>query len=275
MGARPDRASMGMSRAAEPSSPVTTAPDLRSVPSRQPDGRGWSLLPNLGAFRRLPRLRTVASGDDTGNSPPNRPAVVFPGGGALGIAVIGLVLGLAATALVVVQDWDPGAIAVGPWSTRPQVGSVASDPYARADLARSGALPLATNEGLTFAATTDDTGYRLVGNCDYRVAGPAPAARFWTLTVRGPDGHVTTDPARRLAFTSAEVVRDLDGGFAMELAATARPGNWLPLAGAGPLTLWLRLYDTPLAGNAGEIASAALPSIKRLSCSAPGGGGSK
>ncbi|MGI3904102.1 MAG: DUF1214 domain-containing protein [Janthinobacterium lividum] len=198
-------------------------------------------------------------------------AAIVPGSGALAIAALGLTLGLGATELVVARAWDPGAVAVGPWVARPQVGSVAIDPYSRADLAHSGELPLAANEGLAFTATTDDTGYRLVRNCIYRVAGAAPAARFWTLTAGGADGR-SIDLNHRSAFTSVEVVRDLEGRFTIAVAPTARPGNWLQVSGEGTLTLLLRLYDTPLAGSAGEVAAAKLPSITRQSCSASGAG---
>lgn len=190
----------------------------------------------------------------------------LPGAEALAIGLVGLVLGLSATALVLARGWDPGAVSIGPWRTQLQVGTTAIDPYARAELARSGDVPMAANEGLVFRATTDETGYRLLRTCRYRIGGDVPAARFWTLTATGADGRISDDPARRSAFTSTEVVRDLDGRFTIEIAPMARPGNWLPLSGEGPLTLTLRLYDAPMSGDPGEVASASLPSIARLAC---------
>ena len=243
----------------------------------EPDSPIWNGLGEFNPVKLASRLR-AAFGKEA--LPPNVPAGArhmfsgVPGGGAVIIGALGVALGLGATELVVARGWDPGGVAVGAWVARPQVGSMAIDPYARADLARSGELPLATAEGLTFTATTDDTGYRLVRNCVYLITGAAPAARFWTLTASGADGRVIDDPAHRSAFTSTDVVRDLDGRFTVAVAPTARPGNWLPVTGVGPLTLSLRLYDTPLAGNSGEAAQASLPSITRRSCSASAGGAS-
>ena len=194
------------------------------------------------------------------------PAV--PGAGVLAIGLTGLLLGLAATALALDRGWDPGAVAVGPWVARPRVGTIAIDPYARAGLARRGGVPLASSEGLGFTATTDDTGYLLLRTCRYRLGDGMPAARFWTLTATDPDGRTMGDAAHRTAFTSTTVLRDLTGRFTVDLAPEARPGNWLPLAGEGPLALTLRLYDTPLAGNPDDVATATLPSITRLSCGA-------
>ncbi|WP_237476924.1 DUF1214 domain-containing protein [Lichenibacterium dinghuense] len=212
-----------------------------------------------GRAPALPRRATDGLGERA-RSP------VLPGAGALGILCVGLALGLAATAVVVGRGWDPGAVAIGPWVTRPKVGTTAIDPYARAELARTGAVPLAASEGLSFTATTDDTGYRLLRTCTYRLAGDVPPARFWTLTATDPAGRALGDPARRTAFTSSGVVRDEAGRVAVEVGPEARPGNWLMLSGEGPLTLTLRLYDTSLAGNAGEVADAALPSIVRQGC---------
>lgn len=196
-----------------------------------------------------------------------------PGAGALTIALLGLALGLGATALVLARGWDPGAVAVGPWVARPRVGTTAIDPYARAALARSGAVPLAANEGLSFTATTDDTGYRLLRTCAYRLAGGMPVARLWTLTATDEAGRTLDGPAHRSAFSSTGVLRDADGDFAIAVGPEARPGNWLPLAGTGPLTLTLRLYGTPLTANPNDVAAAPLPSIARQACRAAADGG--
>lgn len=206
--------------------------------------------------------------DPSAAAPDGRAATAggLPGAGVLAIMAVGLALGLCATALVLARGWDPGAVTVGAWTARPQVGTAAIDPYARAELARSGAVPLVAGEGLAFVATTDDTGYRLLRTCSYRVSGAFPPARVWTLTATDPDGSTLANPAERAAFTSNDVLRDMAGGVAVVVAPSARPGNWLPLTGDGPLTLTLRLYGTPLAGHSGEAAAAALPAIARLSC---------
>lgn len=211
-------------------------------------------------------LQREAASAGTGRRPS------LPGAGVLAIGLVGLALGLAATAVVVDRGWDPGAARVGSWMTRPRVGTPGIDPYARAELARSGAVPIASGEGMSFVATTDDTGYQLLLSCTYRLGSAMPAARFWTLTATGPDGKTMDDPALRTAFTSTTVIRDIDGRATLEIGPAARPGNWLPLSGAGALTLTLRLYDTPLAGSPGGLAGAALPTITRRSCRNPAPG---
>ena len=184
----------------------------------------------------------------------------------MALAAAGLGLGLFATALAVDRGWDPGTVGIGPWTTRPGIGTTAIDPYARARLALTGQMPLAANEGLTFRAETDDTGYRLVLGCTYRLSGSMGPTRFWTLTALDAAGRAMDDGAHRSAFTSATVIRDTDGALAIDVGPEARPGNWLPTAGRGAMELVLRFYDTPLADARADLALATLPAIARQSC---------
>ena len=184
----------------------------------------------------------------------------------LAIAGAGLAIGLAATALAVGRGWDPGRVAIGAWTIRPGIGTPAIDPYALARVAVTGTAPMAANEGVAFAARIDDTGYRLVLGCTYRLSGPIGPTRFWTLTAMDAAGRGMDDAAHRTAFTSTTVVRDESGAATIEIGPEARPGNWLPTSGAGPMDLVLRFYDTPLADTRSDLAAATLPAITRLSC---------
>ena len=186
-----------------------------------------------------------------------------------GIALAGLGLGLAAPALTLDREWDPGRQMVGAWSREGPVESSASDPYRRALLAETGEVSLAPNEGVVFRARRDDSGYQLLRSCSYRVVGPITQARFWTLNALDQDGRVMDNPARRYGFASSDVLRDLSGAFSIVLGPDARSGNWLPTPGRGPMTLDLRLYDTPLVDREGGSSALVLPSILRQSCAAP------
>ena len=188
---------------------------------------------------------------------------------AMGIALAGLGLGLVATALTLDREWDPGRQTIGAWSREGPVDTAASDPYRRALLAETGQVPLALNEGVLFQAQRDDSGFRLLRSCTYRLAGPMSKARFWTLTAIDENERVIDNAAHRFGFTSSDVLRDLSGSFSLVLGPEARAGNWLPTPGRGPLTLDLRLYDTPLSDREGGTAAVVMPSIERQSCAAP------
>lgn len=183
---------------------------------------------------------------------------------AIAIA-IAAVVGLATAWLAVDRGFVFGGINVGPWEAWPRAGSPDADPYSIARLARTGEVPLGAGEGLAFTALTDQTGAPLTGNCAYRLDGQTPAARLWTLTAYDGKGSLMTNPARRTGFHSREILRRLDGSFAIAVSSEVQPGNWLPIATTGPFSLVIRLYDTPLT-TGGEVSDDMMPRILREAC---------
>ena len=178
--------------------------------------------------------------------------------------VIAAVVGIGSALLVLDREQLFGAVTRGAWTAWPERGSPGADPYSRAELARSGAVPLGSGEGLAFIATTDDGGAALTAVCSYAVSGQTPPARLWTLTVGDADGRLFANPAGRTFLHSREILRREDGSFTIVIGADAEPGNWLPVTGNGPLRLTLRLYDTPLTSSG--IGAAVMPAIARERC---------
>ncbi len=179
----------------------------------------------------------------------------------------GVSAGLATAFLAVGGEPPFGAVHSGAWTAWPTAGTLDADPYARAVAARDGRLPLATGAGLRFLATADSDGQPLVGRCDYTVAGPMPPAQAWTLTLLDRSGLVPVGHTGRAGFTSTELVRAIDGSFAVTVAAQARAGNWLPAEGAGTFTPMVDPHDSPL-GTALPMGASppALPSIVKGRC---------
>ncbi len=166
------------------------------------------------------------------------------------VACVGAFLGLSVTYLAIERGAGFNAVAAGPWVAYPKTGTDTVDPYARAMLAHSGEMPLGASEGLSFVARADSAGAAFDPACDYRFSGATPPARYWTLTLLSPEGFLVANKAQRNGFTSAEILRAADGGFAIAIARRARPGNWLPNGEAGKFILVLRLYDTEVGGVA-------------------------
>ncbi len=185
------------------------------------------------------------------------------------VLAVGLPAGLGATRVVLDRELDPGTRRIGAWSTLPGVGTMNIDPYARAILARTGEVPLPAAEGVVFTARVDSGGRPLSASCWYTVEGPVPPARYWTLSVTDTAGRAIENAAGRYGFASTAVLRGFDGGFAVEVSPNARPGNWLPIRGPGPFVLSLRVYDSPLGGNAAISYASGLPAITRRTCGTP------
>jgi hypothetical protein len=185
---------------------------------------------------------------------------------ALLACIVGLAVGLWATSasLRIGRGFD--ATTIGAWTVSEKAGAPDADPYTRANLERSGEIPLAAGEGLQFIARSDDSGAALDPRCAYLVGHTTPPARYWTLTLSDRQGFPVENPAARYGFRSSEIVRSADGGFIIAVSAGAHSGNWLPIGAKNRFALALRLYDSPVSATAGAIEKAAMPSIVRESC---------
>jgi hypothetical protein len=182
------------------------------------------------------------------------------------VVVLGTLLGLALTFVSLERGFGFGAVRAGPWTGWPKTGSADIDPYARAVLSRSGAIPLGTGEGISFIARADSDGAPLNPKCDYSLKGPMPPARFWTLSVFSPNGALIENPAKRYGFTSAEILRASDMPAEIVLASTAHAGNWLPTPSASSYVVVLRLYDSVLSATAASLDSSVMPKLVRGLC---------
>lgn len=180
--------------------------------------------------------------------------------------VIAAAVGLGATWATTTRGVTFGAIQTGAWSASPRSGTVDIDPYARAAVARSGALPVGSGDGVAFFARTDDAGRPLDGRCDVTISGVTPVARFWTLTLYDNQGRPVANALQRYGFTSQEIVRGADGAFGIGISPRARAGNWLPTGGIDRYILVMRLYDTPVGVASRMQRDTTMPSITAGSC---------
>lgn len=179
---------------------------------------------------------------------------------------VAAVVGLGLTLASLQRGVAFGAFTIGAWTSWPRNGTAEIDPYARANVARSGALPIGSGDGIAFFATADDRGTLLDGRCDVVVSGKTPQARYFTITLYDPDGKLVGNALNRYGFTSQEIVRKTDGTFEITIAPRARAGNWLPSGAVERYTLALRLYDTPVGVATRTGRETPMPAITTGSC---------
>lgn len=186
--------------------------------------------------------------------------------GTLFALAVAAAVGLGATYFALTRGAAFGALTIGSWTAWPKTGTADADPYARATIARTGQLPLALGDGVSFTAQSDDTGNLLDGRCDIVLSGVTPAARFWTLTLYNADGNLVTNSVERYGFSSQEIVRHADGSFEIVVAPRANPGNWLPTGGIERYALVLRFYDTAVGVSTKAGRELPMPSITNRGC---------
>lgn len=180
------------------------------------------------------------------------------------VIVIGLGSGIGSAYWVIRDGALFNTMRIGPWTAYPDASGIEADPYTRAHQINRRMLPVTGFDSIDFETKTDSQGAALDGRCHYRLTGPMPPARFWTLAVTRPDGRPIANPAGRHAFASPELLRAEDGRAEIVLSSSARPGNWLPIA-PGPLALVLTLYDTTIGSGVGDDM-VLLPDIRREGC---------
>lgn len=186
--------------------------------------------------------------------------------GSLFALVVAAAVGLGATYFALTRGAAFSGMSIGSWTAWPKTGTIDADPYARATIARTGLLPVALGDGVSFTAQTDDTGKLLDGRCDVILSGVTPVARFWTLTLYNTAGELVANSVSRYGFTSQEIVRRADGSFEIVAAPRANPGNWLPTGGIERYTLVLRFYDTAVGVATKAGREVPMPAIKTRSC---------
>jgi len=151
----------------------------------------------------------------------------------------------------------------GPWVMWSRAGQRDLDPYTRARYAKLGSLPLSTQIAATWEARYDLDGRRLHSSCEYLLEAEPMDATWFNLAVYDDNGLLIPNSAERHSFTSQTIAANPDGSFFIVLAREARPGNWLPVGGAGRITLLITMIEP----KPSVVESAQqLPSIRRIGC---------
>ncbi len=151
----------------------------------------------------------------------------------------------------------------GPWTMWHQAARLDIDPYTKARYARVGSLPMTAAVAATWEARSDGSGRRLHSSCEYVVEFESIDATWFSIAVYDDKGLLIPNPADRYSFTEQTLATNPDGSFFISLARDARPGNWLPVGGAGRLTLIMTIVE-PKPTVADSIYQ--LPTIRRISC---------
>lgn len=185
---------------------------------------------------------------------------------ALFIGIV-LIMGLGSSWYMVERGSRLTTVTVGPWVSWVSAGRPDADPYTRAHEARLGILSLSTEIAQTFTARADGEGRTLHSSCDYIVEGREISGFWWSLTVFDADGRLIPNLLNRSAFTSDTMAINADGTYVSRLSRDAQPGNWLPIGGAGRLSLTFTAIDlgTRAVAQEDEIARS-VPTITRVRC---------
>jgi hypothetical protein len=174
-----------------------------------------------------------------------------------------LVAGVGSSLYVVANGWLLTNVREGPWTMWSRAAHRDQDPYTRAHFARTGDLPMPVAIAATWEARFDADGKRLHSSCEYLLEGDAVEASWFSIAVYDDDGLMIPNSAERYAFTSQTLARNPDDSYFVVLSRDARPGNWLPVGGAGRLAIVMTMIEPKpsVAASADQ-----LPTIRRVGC---------
>lgn len=176
---------------------------------------------------------------------------------------LALVVGIGSALWTIDRGSQLTTLRTGPWVMWMRAGLPDMDPYTRARFSKVGSLPASAQITATWEARFDVEGRRLHSSCEYLIESEPIDATWFNLAVYDDNGLLIPNGAERHSFTSQTIAANPDGSFFVVLARDARPGNWLPVTGAGRLTLLMTIVEP----KPSVLESAqGLPSIRRIGC---------
>jgi len=184
---------------------------------------------------------------------------------ALGLVLLGVVLGLGSVAAVAFTIAAPFEERFGPWRGTGIVGRVPAGPWERVATATRGLVGLPRSETIYLEARADEDGRAFEPGCVYRFAGPALPARWWSLTPYDAGWELLPNPDGVYSVGSHNATLDANGRFSLRMHASAAGPAELPLDDEPGTWVVLRLYH-PDAGVAGRLGEIEWPRIQRESC---------
>lgn len=159
-------------------------------------------------------------------------------------------------------------VQVGAWKANLFTGSVDAGMYTRAAVALNAFLALERAETMYFMATHDDAGQALRAQCNYRVTGVPPAARWWSVTAYADDLFLFDAPNSQHSLNGSTAQLDAQGRFALQTGPQQTGGaHWLPTPGQRGLVLILRLYNPEPSLQASPSSMAPPTIVRQGACS--------
>lgn len=182
----------------------------------------------------------------------------------LSALVLGVALGAGSLWYAVFRMSPDQTVTNGIWHTNLLAGSAANDPYSRLRIAITSILALNKSETIYYEAIADEQGAPLSAACDYLLQGPAPDARWWSVTAYGANDMLIHSTGNRYSASLATATKDQDGAIDIALTPDGSGPNGIA-TGNGAFTLLLRLYQ-PSEAVAAAPEAAALFHLIKASC---------
>ncbi|MES2574051.1 MAG: DUF1214 domain-containing protein [Bacteroidota bacterium] len=181
------------------------------------------------------------------------------------LAFVAIVVGIG-TAVYSIKSWKNSSQEnIGNWQTIGKDKDVNSDDLLSiAQIAVYATYPLTKKEVIYLNTTTDSDGNPIDPKSDYTISGKKFDAGYWSITAYDQDGFLIKNAAKKYSYNFEDVKYEKDSiSYKINLSATEKDSNWLPITGTQKVGLVIRLYQ-PSDNLRNNLTLESLPLIQKI-----------
>jgi hypothetical protein len=162
----------------------------------------------------------------------------------LGLILLAIVLGSGIGIYNISSGKSDSQRTIGNWKTVDKDKDLnTADLLTIAQVAVYGPYALTKKEVIYLSTSTDSEGNELDPKADYVITGKKLDAKYWSITVYDENGFLIKNPINKYSYNLEDVKYQADStSYKINLSATEKTENWLPINNVKKTSLIIRLY---------------------------------
>lgn len=162
----------------------------------------------------------------------------------LGLILLAIVLGSGIGIYNISSGKSDSQRTIGNWKTVDKDKDLnTADLLTIAQVAVYGPYALTKKEVIYLSTSTDSEGNELNPKADYVITGKKLDAKYWSITVYDENGFLIKNPINMYSYNLEDVKYQADStSYKINLSATEKTENWLPINNVKKTSLIIRLY---------------------------------
>lgn len=184
---------------------------------------------------------------------------------AVALIILAIVLGSAIGVYNIKSGKSDSQRIIGNWQTVDKDKDLNSaDLLTIAQVAVYGPYALTKKEVIYLSTGTDSEGNALDPKSDYVISGKKLDAKYWSITAYDENGFLIKNPINKYSYNLETVKYEADStSYKINLSATEKKENWLPINDVKKTSLIIRLY-LPSEKLRDNLTVETLPTIQKV-----------
>lgn len=183
----------------------------------------------------------------------------------LGLVLLAIILGSGVGIYNIASGKSSSQRFIGNWQTVDKDKDLnTADLLTIAQISVYGTYALTKKEVIYLSTSTDSEGNAIDPKSDYIISGKKLDAKYWSITAYDQDGFLIKNPINTYSYNLETVKYEADStSYKINLAASEKKENWLPINNVKKATLVIRLY-LPSDALRNNLTAETLPSIQKI-----------